>query len=55
MQKILSVRAVKQQPNAVIFAGSGSTRAIDKLIGICIRIPADLDPEMGFVKEHSTR
>ncbi len=32
------------EEDAVIFAGSGSTGAIDKLIGILnIRIPADLD------------
>ena len=33
----------------VIFAGSGSTAAIDKLIGILgLRIPADLDREFGL-------
>src|SRR5512142_117835 len=34
---------------AVIFCGSGSTAAIDKLIGILnLRIPADLDARYGF-------
>ena len=34
---------------AVIFAGSGTTGAIDKLIGILnLRIPADLDDRYGF-------
>jgi selenocysteine lyase/cysteine desulfurase len=33
----------------VIFAGSGSTAAIDKLVGILgLRIPADLDAKYGF-------
>ena len=37
--------------DAVIFAGSGSTGAIDKLIGILnIRIPADLDQKWGLSK-----
>src|SRR5690606_12475289 len=34
---------------AVIFAGSGSTGAIDKLVGILnLRVPADLDARYGM-------
>ena len=37
--------------DAVIFAGSGSTGAIDKLIGILnIRTPVDLDQKWGLPK-----
>ncbi len=37
---------------AVIFAGSGSTGAIDRLIGILnLRIPADLDARHGFSEQ----
>ena len=40
----------------VIFTGSGSTAAIDKLIGILgIRIPADLDRTLRVQREHPGR
>jgi selenocysteine lyase/cysteine desulfurase len=37
------------EETVVIFAGSGSTSAIDKMVGILgLRIPADLDDRYGF-------
>jgi selenocysteine lyase/cysteine desulfurase len=53
------IRAALNAPredHAVIFCGSGSTAAVDKLIGILnLRIPADLDRRHGLSRHIATR
>jgi selenocysteine lyase/cysteine desulfurase len=48
-RRIIAQAVHGDQDTCVIFAGSGSTAAIDKLIGVLgIRIPADLDRRYGL-------
>ena len=46
----------RRRRHAVIFCGSGSTGAIDKLVGVLdLRIPADLDDRYGLAADGSRR
>ncbi|MDF1479706.1 aminotransferase class V-fold PLP-dependent enzyme [Leifsonia sp. H3M29-4] len=48
-RRIIHESVGADEDSVVIFAGSGSTGAIDKLIGVLgLRIPADLDRRYGF-------
>src|SRR5918995_4260364 len=48
-RQIIRDRVGGDDQTVVVFAGSGSTGAIDKLIGILgLRIPSDLDERYGF-------